>query len=136
MEAEGVAEVELRGVRVRSEDRFVVTLVTGQGRAYDFEFHRVPAYLGGHNTLAPDELRFPRNSRSAMGHFLYRVVGLFRTLVATAHVPVSALVGEDPAGPLRLIYEDGDGAPAELAFAVPAGPLTPACVPLSAREAE
>ena len=86
--------------------------------------------------MAPDELRLPPGSVSSMGTFLYRVVGLFRTLVVTAHAPVSALVGEDPAGLLRLIYEDGDGAPAELAFTVPAGPPTPACVPISVREAE
>ena len=62
-------------------------------------FRRVPAPLGGYDTLAPDELRLPPGSVSSMGTFLYRVVGLFRTLVVTAHAPVSALVGEDPAGP-------------------------------------
>lgn len=136
MEAEGVAEVGLRGVRVRGEDRFVVTLATSQGRGYEFEFHRVPDPLGGHNTLAPEELRHPPGSMSSAGTFLHRVVGLFRVAVATAHVPVTALVGENPAGPLRLLYQDGEGGPAELVFALPSGPLTPGCVRLSEPEAE
>ena len=92
--------------------------------------------LGGHHTVPPAELRLPRNSFSTVGHFLQRVVVPFRTAVATAHVHVIALVAKDPTGPLRLIYEDGDGGTAELTFAVPAGPLTPACVPLPVREAD
>jgi hypothetical protein len=136
MEAEGVVEVGLRGVRAGGEDRFVVTLATRQGRTYDFEFHRVPEPSGGHNTLAPEELRHPEGSLSSAGTFLHRVVGLFRVVVVTANVPVTALVGENPAGPLRLLYEDGEGGSAALVFGVPSGPLTPACVPLSEPETE
>jgi hypothetical protein len=78
MESEGVAEVSLRAVRARGEDRYTVTLATSHGDAYDFAFRRVPAPYGRHNTQAPDDLRFPEGSMSSMGTFLYRVAGLFR----------------------------------------------------------
>lgn len=136
MESEGMAEVSLRAIRARGKDRYTVTLATSHGDAYDFEFRRVPAPYGGHDTQAPDDLQFPEGSMSSMGTFLYRVVGLFRAAATAAQVPLTGLTSDDPAGPLTLLYHNGDGSTAELAFSLPHELDTPGRVQVSDEDAE
>jgi len=132
---ETVARVDIRGVRALPDARYELSVGAPGHRGFEFEFSRELADHGGYEIIAPQQLRFPPGSISSMGTYLYRIIGLFHRVVASASVPVTAM---SAAGPSTVVLEyQGDcGAIAQLGFQLPSGPLTPAVVSLSPHEEE